>query len=198
MGQRRGGPGPFGRGFVDPAGSEGRPFGMARKLSAADLQLLLLRLLDDKPSHGYELIKALQERSQGFYVPSPGVIYPALTRLQARGHAATLAVGQRKQYRLTEAGRRALDERRDDADTLITQFRRVGEQVRHLRRALAADSHDQDERAPSLESPQLTAARRELRAALGDKRRESDDEQLRVAGILRAAAARILGKDPAG
>src|SRR5579871_6322474 len=78
--------GRFGRGFLDgDPGSRG--FGMGRKLASTDLQLLILRLLAEKPRHGYELIKELDERTHGFYVPSPGMIYPALTYLDEIGHA---------------------------------------------------------------------------------------------------------------
>ena len=75
--------GPFGKGFVDGGGMGGRAFGMGRKLASVDLQLLILSLLSEKPSHGYEIIKALDARSKGFYVPSPGMVYPALTYLEA-------------------------------------------------------------------------------------------------------------------
>ena len=78
----------FGEGFGP--GGRGGPggFGPGRKLGSADLQLLLLALLAEKPSHGYELIKALEERSSGYYSPSPGMVYPALTYLEELGHAS--------------------------------------------------------------------------------------------------------------
>ena len=67
----------------------GRAFRAGRRLASGDLQLLLLALLAEKPSHGYELIKAIEQRSGGFYVPSPGMVYPALCRrLNARAVAA--------------------------------------------------------------------------------------------------------------
>jgi hypothetical protein len=79
-GFRRGGPGFMG----DFAGSD---FPGGRKLDAIDIQLVILALLAEHPAHGYELIKTLEERSGGFYTPSPGVIYPALTYLHEIGHA---------------------------------------------------------------------------------------------------------------
>ncbi len=81
----------FARGFMEGGGMGGRGFGMGRKLGSADLQLLILRLLDEKPSHGYEIIKALDEHSNGFYVPSPGMVYPALTYLEELGFATVEA-----------------------------------------------------------------------------------------------------------
>lgn len=67
----------FGPGGPDgPGGFDNEGWRRGRKFSADDLQLLLLSLLEEKPSHGYELIKALETRTNGFYKPSPGVVYP--------------------------------------------------------------------------------------------------------------------------
>src|ERR1700722_962443 len=82
--------GGFGHGFM----GDGIPG--ARKLGAADLQLVLLALLAEQPAHGYELIRILEERSGGFYAPSPGMIYPALTYLEEIGDAAVSVDGNRK------------------------------------------------------------------------------------------------------
>src|SRR5271155_6053618 len=85
---RHGGHRRFGRGgggFFGGTGGNDLP--PARRLGATDLQLLILALLDAQSSHGYELIKTIEERSGGFYSPSPGVIYPALTYLEDVGHA---------------------------------------------------------------------------------------------------------------
>ena len=56
--------GPFGRGFMEGGGMGGRGFGMGRKLASGDLQLLILKLLDEKSRYGYEIIKELEERSK--------------------------------------------------------------------------------------------------------------------------------------
>src|SRR6201986_4048511 len=110
IGRHRGshGFGRFGRGFMEGGGLGGRGFGMGRKLASADLQLLILKLLDEKPRYGYEIIKELDERSKGFYVPSPGMVYPALTYLEEIGHATVAADGARKLYNITEAGQEHL------------------------------------------------------------------------------------------
>src|SRR5215469_10345922 len=83
----RHGYGPFAGGFADGTGMGGGGFRTGRKLGAADLQLVILALLKERPRHGYEIIKALEERSAGFYVPSPGMVYPALTYLEEVGQA---------------------------------------------------------------------------------------------------------------
>src|SRR5580704_11345581 len=130
--------GHFGRGFMD-GDMGGRAFGMGRKLASVDLQLLILGLLAEKPRHGYEIIKALDERSKGFYVPSPGMVYPALTYLEEIGHATVEAVGTRKLYHITDAGKEHLESNRGAADALFAQFGRVGERMDRVRRAMRAE-----------------------------------------------------------
>jgi DNA-binding PadR family transcriptional regulator len=189
--------GRFGSGFLG-GGMGGRAFGMGRKLASVDLQLLILRLLAEKPRHGYEIIKALDELSKGFYVPSPGMVYPALTYLEEIGQATVEADGNRKLYHITEAGREYLDEHRTAAETLFTQFARVAERMERVRRAMnleetGEDSVSEPERSSSKE---LMRARRELKAALAAGCSSSSPaEQARIAEILRRAAAEILGKE---
>src|SRR5208282_1231 len=105
----------------------------------SDLQLLLLALLAQKPSHGYELIKALEERSSGYYSPSPGMVYPALTYLEEIGHASVEPEGTRKLYRVTEAGLKHLADNRAVIDTLLAQLEQIG-RVQRLRRAAQRES----------------------------------------------------------
>src|SRR5258708_8096914 len=143
IGRHRGhGFGPFGRAFMQGGGMGGRGFGMGRKLSSGDLQLLILKLLNEKSRYGYEIIKELDERSKGFYVPSPGMVYPALTYLEEIGHAIIEADGTRKLYHITEVGREHLKENRTLADSLFAQFERVGERVDRVRRAMNAGAAD--------------------------------------------------------
>ncbi|MES2909962.1 MAG: PadR family transcriptional regulator, partial [Pseudomonadota bacterium] len=95
----------FGGGFPGEGKGGGRGgMGPGRKLGSADLQLLILALLAEKPRHGYEIIKALDERSNGFYSPSPGMVYPALTYLEEIGYATVAAEGAKKLYSITETG----------------------------------------------------------------------------------------------
>src|SRR5882724_3046424 len=107
--------GHFGRGFME-GGMGGRAFGMGRKLASSDLQLLILALLAEKPRHGYEIIKALDERSNGYYSPSPGMVYPALTYLEELGHATVAAEGAKKLYSITESGLSDLERNRAAVD----------------------------------------------------------------------------------
>src|SRR5271154_6736092 len=119
---RRHGLGGFAAGLMGGRGFGGGDFRTGRKLSSGDLQLIILALLAEKPRHGYELIKALDERSGGFYVPSPGMIYPALTYLEEIGHATVEPEGTKKLYRISEEGRGHLEQNRTAADALMAQL----------------------------------------------------------------------------
>ena len=94
----------FGRGGPGGSGGGGLPFG--RFVGDGELRLIVLALLADGPRHGYDLIKALEERSNGFYSPSPGVIYPTLTYLEEAGHADLDRRGQQEGLRHHRSGPR--------------------------------------------------------------------------------------------
>lgn len=185
----------FGKGFME-GGMGGRGFGMGRKLASGDLQLLILKLLDEKSRYGYEIIKELDERSKGFYVPSPGMVYPALTYLEELGHATVAADGARKLYSITESGKEHLAKNLAAADALFTQFGRVGERMDRVRRALDAEDSGEDSPADQERggSKELRHARRELKLALINKWHSSREEQQRIAAILARAAAEIVAK----
>jgi DNA-binding PadR family transcriptional regulator len=187
--------GHFGRGFMG-GDMGGRAFGMGRKLASVDLQLLILGLLAEKPRHGYEIIKALDERSKGFYVPSPGMVYPALTYLEEIGHATVETEGTRKLYHITEAGKQHLEEHRDRAESLLAQFERVGDRMDRLRRAMHAEESGEDSSgdAERRGSRELMRARRDLKTALADKWDSPREEQQRIAEILKRATTEILGR----
>lgn len=106
------------------------PFGGGRMFDQGDLKLVILRLLDEKPRHGYEIIKELEERSGGRYTPSAGAIYPTLTMLEDLGYAvATPEEGGKKVYAITEAGRAHLAEHRPLVDELFDRVSQIGDAV---------------------------------------------------------------------
>jgi DNA-binding PadR family transcriptional regulator len=176
----------------------GGDFRWGRKLGSDDLQLLLLALLAEKPSHGYELIKLLEERSGGFYSPSPGMVYPALTYLDEIGYASVETEGAKKLYRLTDAGRAHLEQNRTAADGILNALGRVAERMGAVRRAFGGEGpadEDFDEESGARAPDELRRARRELKRALVDKRgRLTAEEAGRIADILRRATAEILGE----
>ena len=118
------------------------------------LRLYLLKLLDDAPKHGYEVIRLLQDRFMGVYAPSPGTIYPRLARLEEEGLVTHDEIDGRKVYRLTEKGREEIRAREDDLAELeqeITDSVRdiarevkedVRETVRNLREEIARAAKD--------------------------------------------------------
>ncbi|MEU2610355.1 PadR family transcriptional regulator [Micromonospora sp. NPDC007271] len=91
---------------------------MTAVFSHGRLRLYLLKLLDDGPKHGYELIRLLEDRFLGLYAPSAGTIYPRLQRLEVEGLVTHTAAGGRKVYEITEAGRAELRQRADELATL--------------------------------------------------------------------------------
>jgi DNA-binding PadR family transcriptional regulator len=199
-GHGRHGFGRFGGGFMEDGSPGGRGMRMGRKLASGDLQLLVLALLAEKPRHGYEIIKALEEKSKGFYTPSPGMVYPALTYLEEIGYATVEADGTRKLYNITESGRAQLEKNRSVVDSMFAQFDRVGEKMERLRRVFSndqpRDAEAEDAGSEPRDSSEMLSARRELKIAL-NAAAASREEQRRVAAILRRAAAEIRG-EPAG
>jgi DNA-binding PadR family transcriptional regulator len=195
MGRHHGGQGfgHFAGGFFGGFGRGG--FRSGRKFAAADLHLIILALLEEKPRHGYELIKALEERSGGFYAPSPGMIYPALTYLEEIGHATFEADGTKKLYSITEAGRRHLEENRSAVETMFGELEHIGSRMDDVRRAFSGEGRrDEDDDQGPRGSKEFHAARQELKSVVRAKHGCSAEEARRIAGILRRAAAEIAGK----
>jgi DNA-binding PadR family transcriptional regulator len=183
-----------GRGFghfmgrmADAAGFDRTGFRTGRKLASDDLQLLLLALIAEKPSHGYDLIKLLEERSGAYYVPSPGMIYPALTYLEEAGYVTVEPEGNRKLCRISEQGRDHLERNRARVDALLSQLARINERMADVRHAFADEGEDG-------EDGELRQARRELRRVLRERKRGSAEESRRIANILRHAIAEITRK----
>ncbi|MEU9073128.1 PadR family transcriptional regulator [Kitasatospora sp. NPDC048538] len=87
------------------------------------LRLYLLKLLDEAPRHGYEVIRLLEERFQGLYAPSAGTVYPRLAKLEQEGLVAHSTEGGRKVYRLSDAGRAELEARQGELDELELEIR---------------------------------------------------------------------------
>ena len=95
---------------------------MSPVFSHGRLRLYLLKLLDESPRHGYDVIRLLEDRFMGLYAPSPGTIYPRLQRLEAEGLVTQSQEGGRKVYQITDAGRQELASRREELDELETEI----------------------------------------------------------------------------
>ncbi|MFE4552803.1 MULTISPECIES: helix-turn-helix transcriptional regulator [unclassified Streptomyces] len=121
------------------------------------LRLYLLKLLDEAPRHGYEVIRLLEERFQGLYAPSAGTVYPRLSKLEAEGLVTHTTEGGRKVYAITDAGRAELADRSGELADLELEIR---ESVAELAAEIRADVRGA---AGDL--------RREMRAAATEARR---------------------------
>ncbi|WP_137993393.1 PadR family transcriptional regulator [Streptomyces vilmorinianum] len=96
---------------------------MAPVFAHGRLRLYLLKLLDEAPRHGYEVIRLLEERFQGLYAPSAGTVYPRLAKLEAEGLVTHATEGGRKVYSITDAGRAELAGRVDELADLEQEIR---------------------------------------------------------------------------
>ncbi len=109
-------------------GGRRRHFRGGRMFEQGDLKYVILSLLDEKPRHGYEIIKELEERFGGTYSPSPGTVYPTLTMLEDMGYAkATPEEGGRRIYEITPEGKAYLEENKGTVDDIFERISDFGE-----------------------------------------------------------------------
>jgi DNA-binding PadR family transcriptional regulator len=169
---RRGGFGPFGHGFRGGRGGLGDAFKAGRLLGDGDLRLIALSLIEKQPRHGYDLIRALEELSSGFYSPSPGVVYPTLTFLEEAGYATSASEGNKKVFSITEEGRAYLSDNRAAVDHLLDHLERLGRKMARAREWFDWRDEDDGGGRHDRDMPEglrrLKSVRRRLRAALAD------------------------------
>lgn len=167
----------------------GRPRGGPRRrggrmFEQGDLKFVILRLLAEKPRHGYEIIKELEERSGGTYSPSPGTVYPTLVMLEDLGFArAKPEESGKKIYEITDEGRAHLEQHGGTVDDIFERMARV---VEGFFDAPMGEIHG--------------AFRRVGKAAYGTATRNVRDPELlgRIREILDRAAREIDGLAPRG
>ncbi|MGC2333882.1 MAG: PadR family transcriptional regulator [Candidatus Acidiferrales bacterium] len=176
----------------------------AKMLASGDLQLIILALLSEKPRHGYEIIKAIEEHSSGIYTPSPGMVYPALTYLEEMGFAASETEGTKKLYHITEAGAEHLKANRASVDETLDHLARFGRKVAEFQKRFNRE-HEEEEDAgcdPGRHIKdewrqarvEFRKVRDDLKAALYDKLDASAEERRRIIGVLRRAIDEIRGE----
>ena len=158
--------------------SRGGPFGGGRMFDQGHLKFVILQLLAEKPRHGYEIIKEIEDRFGGMYAPSPGTVYPTLTLLEDLGYArARPEEGGKKIYEITDEGRAHLAENQpliDDIFSRIEEFAQsiFGEPMMEVNRGL----------------------KNVASAIYGSKRSSRSAEQIRkIKEILERAASEIEG-----
>jgi DNA-binding PadR family transcriptional regulator len=105
--------------------------GHGRLFHKGDFKYLILDLLKDKPSYGYEIIRALEERFHGFYSPSPGIVYPTLQMLEEMGFVTSSLQDGKKVYAITDAGKQALSERKQAGEEIKSQIENLWDPELH-------------------------------------------------------------------
>ena len=158
---------------------------------SGDMKYVILKLLREKPMHGYEVMKALEEHTSGCYKPSPGTVYPTLQWLEDEGLVRGKEVEGKKVYEITDAGRAFLDEHRtvvDDifdritetldrvtADPIPDVSRAVGRVVSQAYRTTWRLGEDRERAKRVVEI--LDRAADEIAALLGSEATTSDDRE---------------------
>ena len=107
-------------------GRGGRGGGFGRFFEHGDVRLVVLALIAEKPCHGYEIMKAIEDRVHGAYTPSPGLVYPTLSLLEEQGFVAVTPEGARKLYAITPEGQAHLDANRAAVDALFARMDATG------------------------------------------------------------------------
>ena len=163
---------------------------MSPVFAHGQLRLYLLALLDEGPRHGYEVIRALEERFDGLYSPSAGTVYPRLAKLEEEGLVARSDEGRKATYRITDSGRAEVAARRpalaDLQQDLDLSVHELAEQVRSRVRGSGIDLR-----------AELRAAAKEARATArpaGTAYEQVQDLELALLELRRAV--RRLRKDP--
>ena len=193
---RHGGPG--GHGGPGDWSGFGDNFRIGRMLASGDLRLIALYFIEEQPRHGYDLIKAIEDKTGGIYVPSPGVIYPALTFLEEAGYVTSEADANKRLYTITEEGKAHLNDNRTAVETTLEYLGKIGDKAQHLRAHWEDAERRFRDHGPSADRdmndviPEVNDARRELKDAIRNSVRSGDPAaQRRLADILRRAANEI-------
>ena len=159
-----------------------------RMLAQGDLRLIMLALIAEQPRHGYEIIKLIEERTEGWYSPSPGIVYPTLTYLEEAGHLNAQTEGARKLYTITGDGRAHLQENRAFVDGVLDRLAAVGERYERMRRL--ADDEAGERTGPKL-PPLVRAALDNLRAIAGERLGRDAEAEAKIVEVLARAAAEV-------
>lgn len=168
----------FGRHFFE-FGEFGR---RARMFEQGDFKYILLDLLKDKPSHGYEIIRALEERFHGFYVPSAGIVYPTLQLFEDMGYVSLTERDGKKVYTITDEGRKFLEDHEEvigkikdqmkswwgptGRDEIREELYETWHELRHLGRTFGRRARQIDSEKLARIKEVVSRARRDIEAIL--------------------------------
>jgi DNA-binding PadR family transcriptional regulator len=154
-----------------------------RMLAQGDLRLIALALIAEQPRHGYEIIKVIEDKTAGWYSPSPGNVYPTLTYLEEAGYVTVQADGAKKLYSITEEGRAHLAENQDFVDAVLARLTAIGEKATRIREHFARPEYEDEGRGGR-------------RRGRGERGRGEDDDRSSMPPLVRAALENL--RDVAG
>ena len=157
-----------------------------RMLAQGDLRLLALALIAEQPRHGYEIIKVLEDKTEGWYAPSPGIVYPTLTYLEEAGYVTAQADGAKRLYTITGEGRAYLESNRAFVDAVLERLDAVGERMR-CAAAARTTTAAADAKVPRL----VRAALENLREVAAGRLKDDADAEAKVVEVLARAAAEL-------
>jgi DNA-binding PadR family transcriptional regulator len=158
-----------------------------RMLATGDLRLIALALIAEQPRHGYEIIKVLEEKTSGWYSPSPGIVYPTLTFLEEAGYVTVQADGSKRLYTITDEGRAYLDQNRDFVEAVLERLGAIGNKIARMRQRFGADERDDRRGLP----PLVRAALENLREVARERIGNDADAETKLVEILARAAQEL-------
>ncbi len=156
-----------------------------RMLAQGDIRLIALSLIAEQPRHGYDIIKALEEMTAGWYSPSPGIVYPTLTYLEEAGYVTAESSAAKRLYTITDEGRAHLKDNEDFVEAVLKRLGKIGDKIARMRRRFGYDD-DGDDRAGL--SPLVRGALENIRDITAKRVQESPDAEAKVVEILARAA----------
>ena len=187
--------GDFGGGGHGMGGGEMMRAG--RMLAQGDLRLIALALIAEQPRHGYEIIKVLEDKTAGWYSPSPGIVYPTLTYLEEAGYVTVQADGAKKLYTITEEGRAHLAGNQDFVDAVLARLAAIGEKAKRIREHFARPEYDDEHRGRrrgrdrddrDSVPPLVRAALENLRDVAARQIEADEDAETKIVEVLARAA----------
>jgi DNA-binding PadR family transcriptional regulator len=159
-----------------------------RMLAQGDLRLIALALIAEQPRHGYEIIKVLEDKTEGWYSPSPGMVYPTLTYLEEAGYVSAQAEGSKRLYTITQEGRDYLAENKAFVDAVLERLGAIGAKFARARRR--QEEREDERNAPGV-SPLVRAALMNLREVAAKQLDADPDAEPKVVDVLARAAAEL-------
>jgi DNA-binding PadR family transcriptional regulator len=163
-----------------------------KMLAQGDVRLLALALIAEQPRHGYEIIKVLEEKTAGWYSPSPGMVYPTLTYLEEVGYVTAQAEGAKKLYTITEEGKAHLEENRAFVDAVLERLTAFGEKVSRMRRRIGWD--DENGEGDDTVPRSVKGAFQDLREAARELLNKDKDAKGRLIEIIDRVTAELRGE----